>query len=160
MSAIKLSDCQPLIVTEGSISGQEEVARILHVMRENPEVFTLVVQRRPSSEAERDPQQGLFREWLGEVDDESAACGIHIGRPTASNRNRLTASRGPAWVTQSQSRLNHTVKSPQFPHNSNRRLPGFRFGNLAVWLIAPSSRILCLPANSLMYRCKSFLLIL
>lgn len=85
MSAIKSSDWQPLILADGSVSDQEEVARTLHVMHETPEAFALVVQRRLINEAERDPQQELFREWLGEVDDESATCGIYIYRAIATD---------------------------------------------------------------------------
>ena len=81
MNAINLSDWQTLIAADGSNSDQEEVARTLHLMYETPQAFVRVVQRRLIGESERDPQQELFRKFLGEVDDPA----IRVGKPTGDD---------------------------------------------------------------------------
>ena len=85
MTAIKDSQWQALVRSDGSVSETEQVARTLHTMVKTELAFTVVVQRQLIGESEQDPQQDLLPGLLGDVDEESVSCGVYMYRAIATN---------------------------------------------------------------------------
>ncbi len=83
---IQDSDWEELVRKDGNESSNEQIASCLHTMVKTNQAFMLVVQRRLKDEAQQpDSQPDLFPDLLGNVDDESVACGRYVYRAIATN---------------------------------------------------------------------------
>ncbi len=86
MRAIDDSHWEAVVRKDGTKSSNEQIASCLHAMAKTNQAFMLVVQRRLKDEAQKpDPQPDLFPDLLGNVDDESVACGRYVYRAIATN---------------------------------------------------------------------------
>lgn len=115
MSAIKEKDWQPLAPDAGrqDCPSTEQVAFTVHVMKDTPDAFGLVVQRRKIGEQPVEQQQlDLFGDGFSEVDEQSVVRGVYLYRAIATNLDEqgFSCNEVVHWHNQRAESLENRIK--------------------------------------------------